>query len=357
MCPSLMLVLSVNAQVAIQPLAPLDKIRYIESKSLANRQQVRSLAVTLRIKQREMTPTETTVNISKSVWSDGVRSRIDTVSDNPGLGRSAGRRRVECLGCERPGHFLTYTDLSDHVVAIDSRRPSQHMLNKGVGVDYRILGYSPSGIGTLHAERLDRYVGGSDRDNLTLTTDICDGSSCDVVRFTRNNGTVRVSIWYDVERGMHPLRITSEEGPVEKPTYQRELRCGVQAVSKDVWFPSSVMFTIRINQQVASIEQVDVLHVSINKPMPDSVFQLKGLDLPEDKMVTFEGPGASDYVWRKGKLVPIAEARKEWEKSMPAPEPVSLAPAKSPQYWLYALAAVLAMIATVFARRAFRKTT
>lgn len=301
------------------------------------------------------------LEVSREVWMDGARTRVDTVSNSVGLGALAGRRVVECMSCERRGYYLIYYE-ANSILATLSPRAERLSDNKTsspeiADTDFRIVGYVPAITGTLYSSRLDRWVGGVDRENVAVTDEDLDGAKCTVVRFRRASNKSRVSIWYDKLCGMHPVMFLIDNSASSDIAQLVRMRSTLQLVSKGKWFPRTIRYTEELNDKIQFEEEVIIKQVEIDQPIPNSTFTMAGIGVSDNTIVSVKGLGGTTQVWRGGKLVPYDEARKEWDNERPAPTPVSLAPAEPARYWLYALACVLALLAAVLALRAFRKTS
>jgi hypothetical protein len=112
----------------------------VEKTALANRLAIRTAYVVLHRKYESFQDSSDNRRSEATVWMDGDRLRNDYIDHYPGLGEQTGRRYIECLNCERPGHHLTYPEVPHFAGRLEPRRGTKFEPSRPT-FDPRLIGY------------------------------------------------------------------------------------------------------------------------------------------------------------------------------------------------------------------------
>lgn len=337
---------------------PPADIAAVEAVALSGRRDIRTLyVVTRREEERDGQPGKVR-KAEATFWMDSDRLRVDHVDHDPDLGVAAGRRHVEGINCELAGYVLQYQDIPRVAARLEPKGKGS-MFPAEPTFDPRLLGFLPDPFVLLRHGRLDGVVAATDRTQLRGAQEKLDGTDCWVARFEKKGGAIRGAIWYDPQKGYQPIRFE-----FESPTRDQIVR-SVQAVTLqrvgDVWYPKTLRFTRHLGQRLVQQETVEVTQVRINEPIQPEVFTLRGIGIPEGTVFGIPSRRPESWAWTGSRLVPNSDYLKGLREQGTIPpepdtEPVPvIPPADGRRYWLYGVAAALAVAAGLFLWRAVRR--
>ncbi len=322
-----------------------DELSRVEKASLDSRLAVRTITVSLRRQSEDFLPKPDSRRGEMNIWFDGRRLRVDHTDHYPSLERMNGKRRVECFHCLRPGTLFVYND-TDQLQSTVTKIAADSFVSEDISFDPRLLGYSFASLSLLRHAHLDRVFARTYRKNPRVVVERWNGVECQVIRYDYDGGTV--AIWCDPARGHQPIRLEKMSG-----TAQYLVEIDLQPVHGGHWYPKKITNRVTTEGKLAESETVEVGDVTINKPISEEVFSLSGLGMRDNTHIYSTADAERDWMWRGGKLVKFRDVKKSETTTPVVPTP--LHPPEPTPYWLYAVAAVLAVGAFLALRLAFRR--
>jgi hypothetical protein len=120
-----------------------------------------------------------------------------------------------------------------------------------------------------------------------------------------------------------------------------------------VWYPTRTEYTEYADDAITLSEIITVSQVEVNKPIPAGTFTLAGLNVP-DRQLVLVSDSKTPMMWAGGKLVPYVSPV-DREVTDDPPVPVGPPAGRWPSLLYAVAAALLALLAVAFLRRAVRR--
>jgi hypothetical protein len=138
-----------------------------------------------------------------------------------------------------------------------------------------------------------------------------DGMALSKVSF-RLRDEVFGEYWLAKNKGGFPVYIEVHTGKGEQH-YSRSINVKLKLYEPNVWYPSEVVFRIRMGGQLVTEEVLTVEDAEFEQSVPDSAFTLEGLNLPKGRTV-LDGPKVR--VWSGERLIDQLEYElNQWRAS------------------------------------------
>ncbi|MBY0461228.1 MAG: hypothetical protein K2V38_28220 [Gemmataceae bacterium] len=344
------LILVASLTVGQAPM-PAPSAQDIQSRALDARQQIRSMRLSIDVRQTAYADGKPGKETSRRVttWLSGKRIRSDVVRSG---GAFANFRIVDCLHCDKEGWGIEVIDkpgVASEIFRLE--QPNAPELRDAI--DPRLVGYYPNIFAILRESRLDSYVGGTNRTPPEVSLARLDGVDCWLLKWPSNKDVWSSSVWVSPSQGWNVVKIELRSPPETQQLDTRSVTSELaQSPSSRLWFPSRVVFESRVGGELKEREVLTISDVRINEDIPPEVFTLPGIQLRERAYIQNRADPKKSGFWQPATqtttrpLPPIATAPAE------AATPVN--PPASPNYWLLAvcvLAAVGAVAVLVLRRR------
>lgn len=277
-------------QVRHSPAASLNTAERVKALALSNavvlgRSKLQTGEIILRsvIKFENGSNAGTRRTESVHIWFDEDRVRGDYQIPYGGGDNTSYRESRTEIGEE----LLYYTDriesLGRPMIAKRVQLDGNIKLVHGVP-NPRLIGTYPATFGNLYRRNINSLFDNPELTPFELRSDVKDGQSCDLVRFrplvdARNLGLL-VSVWFSHASDFAPISIVKEYGGVKD-----ELKCTVQHIKGQLWFPESVVYNRYTGDQLEYSENLSVEVVQFNEAIEDDVFSFRGMGTTPGKKI------------------------------------------------------------------------
>jgi hypothetical protein len=213
--------------------------------------------------------------------------------------------------------------------------------------DARLLGLGPGSFYSLHAGRMDAFVGGDDRRNVTVAAERLNGSETWRVEYERPSDGSHARYWIDP--GKRYSLVKAEADYTRRGNRnQVSMECTVKLWPEgEVWYPETVVYRHRSNDRLTVEETTRVVRARFNHKINPSTFSLSTMDVPRGAgVLELPRPPGPSRMWDGEKLVPI----------IPRPDPAAGVPTSRRLGWLYVSLALGLGAAACIAIYVWRRT-
>jgi hypothetical protein len=276
----------------------------VERRALEHRRSIRSAHVVCKQKTYDAGAASPDRERVTTIWYDGMRIRADIL-----LSYQKGappHREVDCLGCERPDHYVAYGEqkVEGGVLAlecrpVDKRRPPTLRV-----IDPRLIGMAPDSSPNLRKYHLESFLGRADRSPPTVEASNWKGEKVWRVSYS-DFKNVQYRIWIVPDYGYGVTRIEAEWNASGKHFLDSIESEYSQVGTMGFWFPTRCIYERIANEKPVEKEVMDIEFVSINEPVDPGAFQLSGMNIrPNTPITGIHGPRGEELIWDGNELVP-----------------------------------------------------
>ncbi|CAD7704290.1 unnamed protein product, partial [Ostreobium quekettii] len=278
----------------------VSEIQPIEQQVVSSRQNIISLEVilTTRFDSPSVGPVE---EWESHIWIDGDRAREDRrLLHAP---RADGEVPI-VVRCNTPDELLYWKtdDVEGKIGMAIHRWQGPELEDARINDvlrfprDPRFLGVSLLNTGTLTTAReweIGCAPGLANRHKQTVEDVNVSGQELLLIRFETSVGST-IAIWYDREKDGQPVKLTAD---FPKHDLTAEVNVEYQLCDDGVtWLPSKVVSLQELKGEKDWYEESDLEVISVNEPVPDSIFTLSSLDIPEKSIQNYPAL-AEDTYW------------------------------------------------------------
>ncbi len=327
-----MLALSVLA-IAVAQVTPPD-FDSLKSAALTTRRSIRTADVTIK---RAINDGSGEGSQKWRIWMDGNKIRGDYTPEPP----EPTDRLVHCIGCDRDGWGLYYTEKRNFAADF---RPSDTFAQGELfaAVSPKHFGYSLSQLQSSSRVGFEGVFGAPRDGSKSVSIVEHEGMKCWRLSWTTGPKERPVS-WTAIvapEQGGQIVLLQGEGTTSGKPF--RETTTSKLKKWGEFWYPESVIFE-QTSGAVLATREVSTFHdVKINQPVDPTVFTFKGIKMLSSVPVALPNPKGNGFI-RDGKIE-TALSQKSGVQPASSPPPV---PVSDRRYnpWLLAVCAVLSLAA------------
>lgn len=278
------------------------------------------------------------------VWFDRQRLRIDRM---PSSADSPFKPVTLCKNCEKPGYcFIWDQAISTTGQALTPQFQSNRSNDSAnMLFDVRLIGLMPTYVDLLYPYNLEALIGSTERVDLSVHNAMLDDAQVAVVSFVYRSGSrPRMQYWICPAKG-HAVLKAHCRNEFPDGVFEEQIECRYkQYKTTTIWFPEECVYTRKESGKEIGGERLKISDLSLNEVLPESVFTLANIGLPEGTHIHSRDEGAKAYVFTKGRLDHVSH------RGMFLPQPNSVSEADSRGLWLqlacvgFALVLVTSMI-------------
>lgn len=326
------------------PASPLTPELMIES-AFQLRKQIRSLSLTVEVDS--LGPRGERDRTLYRTWSRPDKYRIDMHD----LNDDKGRRTVVCRNpTDKIGHIF-YCEVSG-----DGADAKYHTTLQGIArsdyanhiFDPRLIGLVSTYTELLPHFNLEAECGRKDRGPLSERDDRIDDRNAKVVYFNFTTKRNPLMEYWLLPAANNALARVKFVDYFKDYDFTEVTDCHLsQYRDTQWWLPTSTKYRRLKNNNEDAGEVTQIQYHSVNEPIPDEVFTLRSIGLPDGLTIYSQGESGKAYVVKNGKLTERS-ARADNRPVLPtqcfAPQPVG-----QRSYLIYgligfALAAILSLV-------------
>lgn len=174
-------------------------------------------------------------------------------------------------------------------------------------VDPRVVGMCPVSVMNTSHYHLESFLDRPDATAVSQSEETVDGIPCVRIDRELNDGT-STRTWIATERGPSVVKMEWEFPGSNDSTSISRIDVSLEQFGKDrFWYPASIKFVQKDNQQVVQSEDANLTVASINEPLSSSIFTVGGLDIPVGKKVLDLRKPSEYLVWDGNEVLPASE--------------------------------------------------